>query len=331
MSEKPGSNTNYEPFKYATEAGINIHLGPYWLCTEENFKYIKDDPYIGYYNIYFILHRNRISVQPGSMKASKKTLEFVFNIHKEDSTLQVPCRYPNPFASKKVVFESEYPHKHVLVGDTEKKEAWKIPCSRILDDGRKQGIIRKDPSFLDFEVLYIGQTQRTTKAPAIDRLVSHKTLQRIHTEKRPDKDVYILLCCFEGTGAVEVRGTVRTQKKYEKEDSRRLKEFMKSQLQLSPEQQITLAEAALIKYFEPQYNKTHKTFPRKKKSYDFVYDMDLNAVSVEIITDLYFYSDRIKSSNKHFERFYLNDDVQRRKFLDLTVGFDTVLHKKRKQ
>lgn len=322
-------SSNYEPFKYATEAGINMFLGPYWLCSEEDFPFMKDDPYISYYNLYFICQRSRIAVKPDSLKVSNRNLNFHFDVHEEDSCFQVPAAYPNPFKSKDIQLKSKYPHRYFFLEDKKNKDLLYISSSRILDDARIEGAILPDPKFLDFEVLYVGQTQRKSKTPAIDRLISHKTLQKIHTKKRPDKDIYIVLCCFDATGTVEVRGTVRTQEKYEKEDQKRLKSFMKSQLKLTPKQHITLTEAALIKYFEPEYNKIHKTFPKsKKKSYEFIYNMDLNAVSVEINTDLFFYTDKVKTSQKHFQRFYLSNDKERRKFLDFSVGFDTITKSK---
>jgi hypothetical protein len=100
---------------------------------------------------------------------------------------------------------------------------------------------------------------------------------------------------------------------------------MKNRLEITPEQQVTLAEAALIRYFEPKYNKEYKdTFPTKRhSSYDECYKLDLNAISIEIDGFYYLYSDKVASSIRHSETFNLNTDEERRTLFDFSVGFDT--------
>lgn len=202
-----------------------------------------------------------------------------------------------------------------------------LKSSAVLDDVRA-GLV-PNPDFLDLEILYIGQTKRTSMSPVIDRLISHSTLQKIYSEKRPDKDIYLLLANFVNDGTVELSGSVRTQKKYEKEDINRLKGFIQNKLQLTDEQRILISEAALIRYFDPHYNENHKkTFPKKQnKSYQECYNLDLNQVSVEINTDFYFYSKKIKTNNRHKKKFSLTDDVERRKIFDYTIGFDIPIKK----
>ena len=294
----------YEPFKYATEAGVNFYLGPYQLCQQEDFKYLENDPLLPIYNIYFICQRNRIAVQPGSLKASDELVEFKFNVYEEDLKSEVPAAYPNPFKTKNVKMETEYPYNYIaLVNDQD--EAALLKASAILDAARDS--IVPDASFLNLEVLYVGQTQRESKAPIIERLIS------------------LLLAYFIPSGALEVRGTVRTKEEYEKDDIKRFKRFLKNRVELTKEQAITVAEAALIRYFDPEYNKVYKkTFPSKNsKSYDELYKMDLNAVSIEIVANLTFYSKAVPSHSRHFQRYYLNTDSERRKLFDYSVGFDT--------
>lgn len=74
------------------------------------------------------------------------------------------------------------------------------------------------------------------------------------------------------------------------------------------DQQITFTEAALIKYFEPIYNKEYKTnFPSKfHSSYDQCYQLDINSVAFELDTSILFtqlFSNTINPSiwhNKHY-------------------------------
>jgi hypothetical protein len=56
---------------------------------------------------------------------------------------------------------------------------------------------------------------------------------------------------------------------------------------LTEQQMINFTEAALIKYFQPEYNKLFKdSFPNPAHStYSECYDIDLNTVSVEFNTE----------------------------------------------
>ncbi len=92
---------------------------------------------------------------------------------------------------------------------------------------------------------------------------------------------------------------------------------------LTPTQRIKLTEAALINYFRPRYNIEYKeNFPNiKHSSYDECYKLDINAVSIEINTELHFFSKRIRTKNTHFKRYFLSTDEERRKVFDFSAGF----------
>lgn len=312
----------YEPFKYATEAGINMHLEQFYLCQQEDFQYMEEDEMLPFYNIYFICQRPRVEVQPNSMRVEKDRLSFIFNVHEKNEKYPVSGGFKNPLGEKKVTMKSDYPHNYFTITDEEGNNGL-VKASHVLDESKEH--IMPRPSFLDLEILYVGQTNRTSKKPILDRLISHKTLQKIYSQVTPDKEIYLMLCTFTPTGFIESRGTVRVQKEYEQEDIKRFKGFMENQLAISVEQQINLAEASLIKYFQPKYNIVYKeTFPDQKHSnYDECYTLDLSAVSLEVITDFYFFSENITSSNVHSFQFQLNTDEERRTLFDLSVGFDT--------
>lgn len=311
----------YEPFKFATEAGINLYLHQYQLCEQEDFDFLKGNEWLPFYNIYFICQRSRIEVQPDSMVADDISISLNFDVYEGKSSFVVPAKINNFYKNKNIILESDYPNKYfVLVND--KDEASLVKSSHVLDIARPSVT---NPEFLDLEVLYVGQTKRTSEAPIVERLVSHSTLQEIYSRKRPDKDIYILLSYFVADGMIESRGSVRVQEEHEEEDLQRLLEFMKNRVAIPKEQQTNLVEACLIKYFEPVYNTIYKnSFPSEKHSnYAECYKLDLNAVSVEInLEENQLYSKKVPSSAHHFERFSLISDSERRNLFDFSVGFD---------
>jgi hypothetical protein len=70
-----------------------------------------------------------------------------------------------------------------------------------------------------------------------------------------------------------------------KEDDAHIKKVFAGSI--SERQQIAFTEAALIRYFQPRYNRIFRdTFPNPEHStYRECYDIELNMVSVELQTD----------------------------------------------
>jgi hypothetical protein len=62
-------NSN-KKYKYASEAGVNLYLGLYQICQQDEFEHLRnsmtDD--LKYYNIYFICQRNRLEYRQTTFK-----------------------------------------------------------------------------------------------------------------------------------------------------------------------------------------------------------------------------------------------------------------------
>ena len=87
-------------------------------------------------------------------------------------------------------------------------------------------------------------------------------------------------------------------------------------------QQITLTEAAMIRYFLPTYNKEYKTtFPdNSHASYRICFELDLNSVAFEldtlsIVTRLY--SDDVEPAALHVKTYGLHDPNERQNLFRL--------------
>lgn len=86
--------------------------------------------------------------------------------------------------------------------------------------------------------------------------------------------------------------------------------------EITERQRINFTEAALIRYFSPEYNKIYKdTFPSPAHTtYSECYDLDLNSVSVELQTDRLYtrvWSKVIKPDYVHFCTFPLHSKEDR--------------------
>ncbi|MCK5171805.1 MAG: hypothetical protein KAR47_00325, partial [Planctomycetes bacterium] len=85
---------------------------------------------------------------------------------------------------------------------------------------------------------------------------------------------------------------------------------------ITEQQQVNFTEAALIRYFQPPYNKIYKnSFPDPAHStYSECYDIDLNMVCVEVQTEdlmLRLWSEHVEPKWIHFCSFPLHSREDR--------------------
>lgn len=91
---------------------------------------------------------------------------------------------------------------------------------------------------------------------------------------------------------------------------------------LTQHQQICLAEAGLIRYFQPEYNEIYKeSFPASDlKILSECYSLDFSALAVEINTEelrFNLYSKRVRAKNHHIANFDLINPSERLSFFSL--------------
>ncbi|MEC1664506.1 hypothetical protein [Bacillus halotolerans] len=144
---------------------------------------------------------------------------------------------------------------------------------------------------LDTEILYIGQSYGSNgERTAIDRLKSHSTLQKIQSEllfEGAERDLALLLLEFTPKLLSSFDGRTQNYEKSPEEDINHLQEVVGNPPLKLNKQIINITEAALINYFKPYYNDKFKdNFPDvEHKGYKQYYDLDYNAVSVELDPD----------------------------------------------
>lgn len=175
---------------------------------------------------------------------------------------------------------------------------------------------------LDLEVLYVGQAfGKDGKRITFDRLKTHEKAQQIYFDtqnKFPDEEVWFVSVTFEQSFL-----TVLDPKTYYKPDQFEDDLAHLGKVQNTPisfDQQITVLEACLIRYFNTyKYNKEYLNFPSKEhKSYKDIYDLDFNGVSFSINTKVVntkLFSKDVESKFIHSERFFLHNDTERKEVL----------------
>src|SRR5262249_3343054 len=138
-----------------------------------------------------------------------------------------------------------------------------------------------------FKVLYIGQAYGDDGSRnAIDRLKKHETLQKIALQGVPEgyRLELLLLEVMPNTTVV----TMFNPWAKEKDDgSKRIGFGLDKLFGTNEEEQIALYEAALIRYFQPKFNKTFKeSFPSTRmRILRDCYDKDFSTVVAEINCD----------------------------------------------
>ena len=97
---------------------------------------------------------------------------------------------------------------------------------------------------------------------------------------------------------------------------------MFSQNELSEKEMINFTEAALIKYFQPEYNVTYKeSFPNPAHiSYKECYDLDVNSISFDLETDTIktkLFTKEIKPSFNNIVSYKLENKEKRKSLFQI--------------
>ncbi|MUK79181.1 hypothetical protein GNP84_20130 [Aliivibrio fischeri] len=194
----------------------------------------------------------------------------------------------------------------------------------VNEDGQKFAVPEKAINhFLKehskFEVKYIGQAYgKDGSRNALDRLLKHETLQKISLTGVPaDKNLQLLLLEVEPN--TQLITALNPFAKIKDKNGTRIKAGINKLFNTTEQERISLYEAALIRYFYPQFNKEFKdSFPSTRlKVLQDCYDKDFSMVTAEIIFDdlpFQLYSEVVEPSRSHMAKHDLHNDKQRKAF-----------------
>lgn len=175
---------------------------------------------------------------------------------------------------------------------------------------------------LKFEVKYIGQAYgQAGSRNAIDRLLKHETLQKISLKGLPEGyRLTLLLLAIESNN--QLITTFNPYAKNMQEGPSRIRQGLDKLFNTTEAERISLYEAALIRYFYPDFNKEFKdSFPSTAlKILRDCYEKDFSAVVAEIcIDDLPFrlWSSAVEPKLYHLAKHDLHKSEDRRIFFGL--------------
>lgn len=305
--------------KYAIENSIAMQAGFRHLAQQVDFddpivkKTIKSFPC----HIYMICSRPKITLKQNSVVISEESYSLTFVIHYIDHTDEETYTFENKLGI----------HSYEL-----NKSGNRIKFSnskgKIVSEGKTALIypfcITQYKDVLDLKVLYIGQAfGKKGERLAADRLISHDTLQQIYAkamDENPNEDIWIIMWQFKPY-IISMMGAITSGSQIDFDNSmRNYNRIIGTDISL--DQQITITEAALIKYFSPIYNTEYKTtFPSAShSSYDECYKLDFNNACFELDTisiATRLYSDEIEPNDYHVKSFFLHNEEERRNMFNI--------------
>jgi len=307
--------------KYLTEFGLNIYSEEPVMLSPANLDKIKDEPEesrerLKDCNIYFILKRPRISFVPNSLTITSEVLTGKISQQLESTAneydFKLKAILPDNIASIEV---SQYPHTKLIFKYKNNSESI-VSFSYLYRD-----MELNLPGIENLEVIYIGQAfGQSGERTAIERLSSHSTLQKILADISANQPHMEVLLCLYSFGfhrfIINMDGTSNTETT-DNEDKEHTMSALDSNFKRS--MRISLAEAAFIRYFEPEYNKVYKTgFPHKRlKMLKKLYEFDFGALIAEASIEEHnyrLYSEKQKPNFHHIAQFDLHDPELRKSF-----------------
>lgn len=310
-----------------TEFAVNMFLDKTMIIQQSDLPIVNSYNYFDENSpchIYFICKRSRIAIIPELFRQTDQELEFSFSVQKGSKFEVYKISLPNEFKSTDLVIKSEFPFS-IFTIELDSEVLLKAKAATFLTVLPRN--LTKGDDYLDLEILYIGQSYGTDGGrTAPDRLVSHSTLQGIYSEalqNNPDSEIWLVLTSFNQINITMMDGRIKMTKEEANLDRKRMSSTLaKLSNGLNEQQTINFTEAALIRYFEPPYNKEYKnTFPNPAhKTYSECYDLDINSVCIELVTDesinVRFFSKSVKPSWCHMKDFLLHSPQDRRSMFD---------------
>lgn len=201
------------------------------------------------------------------------------------------------------------------VGDDSGRRTWPPNAEVQAELSARTGAIK-------FEVKYIGQAfGQDGSRNAIDRLLKHETLQKIALKGVPDGyRITLLLLAIQPNN--QLFTSINPFAKNKDEGDARIQQGLDKLFNTTEAERISLYEAALIRYFYPDFNKEFKdSFPSTNlKILRDCYEKDFSAVIAEICIDelpFVLWSGAAEPKHYHIAKHDLHKNEDRRMFFGL--------------
>lgn len=267
-------------------------------------------------HLYLVTKRPRISVDPDSVTITEATISFTLRLQRNDSFDEYPLSGTHPLGPGPWQWSATWPYEDfAIVHEVTGEE----PISGTVAALQRSAGGAWPRAATEHQVLYVGQAfgaqgERT----AWDRLKSHSTLQRILAETEPDQQVWLTLAAVTDVSGSQIFSPDAEPEytKAERERDVRIAASIYHDTAFRERDCVALAEAGLIRYFQPQYNDRLKSnFPAPRQvPLESVRSYDFHSLVVELQGQelgARYGSEVVPHDVIHFERFVIHNDADR--------------------
>lgn len=308
--------------KYGIEFGLSLVVSPMIFGRQRDLEKIEvpRDPAC---HIYIVSQAPRVSVLPADVRIGEAGIALTVRRQVEDSFhhLDLALDYQRTVGSGMIEWKSEYPYEDFALTDQNTGE--------VLVSGSVYALLAQldvGAEWRTQEVLYVGQAfGKQGERQAFDRLRKHDTLQRVYSEQRPDREVWLTLCAITDVAMISTMHPTDSGMVSEEEDKAhaiRVHQKVVQNEHFNGHEGVALAEAGLIRYFQPKYNKIFREkFPDPEHvSLTECLDLEVNTLIVELHgmqVKAVYGSPAIEANQLHFAQYPLFEADGRDSLMDL--------------
>jgi hypothetical protein len=277
-------------------------------------------------NLYIVSSAPRVTADPASARLTTSGELFVTLREQVRDSFREHLVHVERFTpdTTGLTWHSEWPHDEFDILDSE---------GQVFTGGMVSAFFRKigalPESLRKQEVLYVGQAfGKAGERDAFERLQSHSTLQRIYSEARPDREIWLTLCSIDDIALIMAmdkpgRPSTKTAVENQEHITRVYRRF--NSADFSDREGITGAEAALIRYFKPTYNIIYRdNFPDPAHVHiSTLYELEIHTLVVELQSfqiNLEFGSSSVEPEGLHFAHYRLGSLADIFDFLESSPG-----------
>ncbi|MER7010332.1 hypothetical protein ABT324_02735 [Saccharopolyspora sp. NPDC000359] len=222
-----------------------------------------------------------MSIEPDTVRITDEELSGVLRLQHGGTFKEYPFRASHSLGEGPMSWCSEWPYEEFSIED---KDGQVVSAGVV---AHLQSIASEWPrEASDHDIEYVGQAfGRSKERTAWDRLKHHETVQKILAETTPDKQVWLTLAAITDLKlGIDINpGPSRAS---DKEDNAHNSLVINTfhQGEFKDRHAVALAEAGLIRMFQPNYNERLKNkFPSSSLvSLESVRPLDLHGVLVEL-------------------------------------------------
>ncbi len=303
--------------KYVSEWTLVLTVLAAAVGRQQDFQEVGPPPDYDCH-LYLVTTRPRMSIEPTSVVITDHDVSFTLRLQRGQAFDEYPLAGGHELGPGPWRWKSEWPFEEfeVVHGDT-----GQVAMSAVV--AALQQTAGKDwpQAASEHEVLYVGQSYGADgDRTAWDRLKSHSTLQQILSEVPPDQQVWLTLAAVTEVAAAQLMGGPDAPEDYpddELDRDARIAMAVYRDGSFRERDSVALAEAGLIRYFQPKYNdRLKRNFPTPRqvplvtaRSFDFhglVVELQGQHVGAS------YGSAFVEFNSIHFERFVIHSDADDR-------------------